>query len=42
MLYALLIAAWLTAATRTARGALNGRLFLPPPAAVATAMHTAG
>jgi tellurite resistance protein TehA-like permease len=40
-LYAMLIAAWLTAATRTARGALNGRLFLPPPAAP-TAVHPAG
>jgi len=39
-LYALLIAAWLTAAVRTTRGALSGRLFLPPPAAVA--VDTAG
>jgi tellurite resistance protein TehA-like permease len=31
-LYALLISAWLTAATRTTRGALSGRLFLPSPA----------
>ena len=31
-LYALLIAAWLTAATRTTRGALSGQLFLPAPA----------
>jgi C4-dicarboxylate transporter/malic acid transport protein len=30
-LYALLIVAWLTAATRTARGVLNGRLLLPSP-----------
>jgi tellurite resistance protein TehA-like permease len=30
-LYALLIVAWLTAATRTARGALHGRIFLPTP-----------
>jgi C4-dicarboxylate transporter/malic acid transport protein len=30
-LYALLIIAWLTAATRTARGVLNGRLLLPSP-----------
>jgi C4-dicarboxylate transporter/malic acid transport protein len=30
-LYALLIVAWLTAATRTARGSLHGRLFLPNP-----------
>ena len=29
-LYALLLAAWLTAATRTVRGALRGRLFLLP------------
>jgi tellurite resistance protein TehA-like permease len=31
-LYALLLTAWLTAATRTTRGAINGRLFLPTPA----------
>jgi tellurite resistance protein TehA-like permease len=31
-LYALLVAAWLTAATRTTRGALSGQLFLPVPA----------
>ena len=31
-LYALLLAAWLTNATRTTRGAINGRLFLPTPA----------
>jgi tellurite resistance protein TehA-like permease len=30
-LYALLIGAWLTVATRTARGSLQGRLFLPTP-----------
>ena len=30
-LYTLLIGAWLTAATRTARGSLNGRLFVPTP-----------
>jgi tellurite resistance protein TehA-like permease len=30
-LYALLIGAWLTAATRTAHGSLHGRLFLPSP-----------
>jgi hypothetical protein len=30
-LYALLIGAWLTAATRTAHGSLRGRLFLPKP-----------
>jgi C4-dicarboxylate transporter/malic acid transport protein len=30
-LYALLIGAWVTAGTRTARGSLNGRLFLPTP-----------
>jgi tellurite resistance protein TehA-like permease len=29
-LYALLVTAWATAATRTARGAFTGRLFLPP------------
>ena len=34
VLYALLVAAWLTVAIRTARGSLSGRLFLPPaPAA---------
>ena len=32
-LYALLIAAWLTAAARTTRGSLNGSLFLPSPQA---------
>jgi C4-dicarboxylate transporter/malic acid transport protein len=31
-LYALLTAAWLAAATGTARGLLNGRLLAPPPA----------
>jgi hypothetical protein len=31
-LYALLIVAWLTDATKTTRGTLNGRLFLPAPA----------
>jgi C4-dicarboxylate transporter/malic acid transport protein len=41
-LYALLIAAWLTAATQTTRGALSGRLFLPSPAAASGAVHTAG
>jgi C4-dicarboxylate transporter/malic acid transport protein len=41
-LYALLIAAWLTAATQTTRGALSGRLFLPPPTAAPVAAHTAG
>jgi C4-dicarboxylate transporter/malic acid transport protein len=30
-LYALLIGAWITAATRTAHGSLRGRLFLPTP-----------
>jgi tellurite resistance protein TehA-like permease len=30
-LYALLTGAWLTAATATANGSLNGRLFLPAP-----------
>ena len=33
-LYALLIAAWITAASRTAHGAIRGRLFLPAPALV--------
>jgi C4-dicarboxylate transporter/malic acid transport protein len=41
-LYALLIAAWLTAATRTTRGALSGRLFLPSAAVAPVAAHTAG
>jgi hypothetical protein len=41
-LYALLIAAWVTAATRTTRGALSGRLFLPLPAAARAAGPTAG
>ncbi len=36
-LYALLIAAWLTVASRTAHGALRGRLFLPAPALVEAA-----
>jgi C4-dicarboxylate transporter/malic acid transport protein len=31
-LYALLVVAWVTAATRTTRGALSGRMFLPAPA----------
>jgi tellurite resistance protein TehA-like permease len=31
-LCALLVVAWLTDATRTTRGTLNGRLFLPAPA----------
>ncbi len=31
-LYLLLVAAWLTVAFRTLRGALHGTLFLPPPA----------
>jgi tellurite resistance protein TehA-like permease len=39
-LYALLISAWLTAATRTAHGALTGRLFLPTPAAAPVATPT--
>ncbi len=33
-LYVLLLTAWVTAATRTAHGALRGRLFLPARAAV--------
>jgi C4-dicarboxylate transporter/malic acid transport protein len=41
-LYALLIAAWLTAATRTTRGALSGQLFLPVPAAAPATAPTAG
>jgi C4-dicarboxylate transporter/malic acid transport protein len=41
-LYALLIAAWLTAAIRTTRGALSGRLFLPSPAAAPAAVQTTG
>jgi C4-dicarboxylate transporter/malic acid transport protein len=41
-LYALLVAAWLTAATRTTRGALSGRLFLPTPAAAPPATNTTG
>jgi tellurite resistance protein TehA-like permease len=40
-LYALLIAAWLTAAIRTTRGALSGQLFLPPPAAAPATAPTA-
>jgi C4-dicarboxylate transporter/malic acid transport protein len=40
-LYALLIAAWLTAATRTTRGAISGRLFLPSPSVAAVAARTA-
>jgi C4-dicarboxylate transporter/malic acid transport protein len=36
-LYAFLIGAWLTAASRTAHGALRGRLFLPTPPPVPTA-----
>jgi C4-dicarboxylate transporter/malic acid transport protein len=39
-LYGLLIAAWLTAAARTTRGALTGRLFLPSPAVAPVAVHT--
>ena len=41
-LYALLIAAWLTAATRTTCGALNGQLFLPSPGSAPAAIDTAG
>jgi C4-dicarboxylate transporter/malic acid transport protein len=41
-LYALLIAAWLTAAIRTTRGALSGRLFLPSPAAAPAAVQATG
>jgi C4-dicarboxylate transporter/malic acid transport protein len=39
-LYALLIAAWLTAATRTTRGAISGRLFLPSPSVAPVAART--
>jgi C4-dicarboxylate transporter/malic acid transport protein len=38
-LYALLVTAWLAAATRTARGTISGRLFLPAPAPAAAATH---
>lgn len=38
-LYALLIAAWLTVASRTAHGALRGRLFLPTPPAALDPSH---
>jgi tellurite resistance protein TehA-like permease len=41
-LYALLVVAWLTAATRTTRGALSGRLFLPSAAAAPATAPTAG
>jgi tellurite resistance protein TehA-like permease len=41
-LYALLVAAWLTAASQTARGVLSGRLFLPPPLAAPAAVHGDG
>jgi tellurite resistance protein TehA-like permease len=36
-LYALLVTAWVTVATRTARGALRGDIFLPAPVASAVA-----
>jgi C4-dicarboxylate transporter/malic acid transport protein len=39
-LYALLIAAWLAAATRTTRGAISGRLFLPSPGVAPVAART--
>jgi tellurite resistance protein TehA-like permease len=35
-LFALLVGAWLTAATNTLRGSLAGRLFLPSPRVPAT------
>ena len=38
----LLVAAWLTAATRTTRGALSGRLFLPSAPAAQAAVDTSG
>ena len=41
-LYALLIGAWLTVATRTTRGALSGRLFLPAPTPAPATAPTAG
>jgi hypothetical protein len=40
-LYALLVVASLTAATRTARGALDGRLFLPAPPSAGAAVGMA-
>jgi len=40
VLYALLVAGWLTAAPRTIRGALSGRLFLPSASPVA--IHAVG
>jgi C4-dicarboxylate transporter/malic acid transport protein len=40
-LYAVLIAAWLTVATRTTRGALGGQLFLPVTAAAPASAPTA-
>jgi C4-dicarboxylate transporter/malic acid transport protein len=39
-LYALLVTAWVAVATRTARGALRGDIFLPAPVAVAVAPST--
>jgi C4-dicarboxylate transporter/malic acid transport protein len=41
-LYALLIAAWVTAATCTTRGALSGQLFLPVPAGAPASAPTTG
>ena len=41
-LYALLIGAWLTVATRTAHGSLHGRLFLPGSAATLQPTPAAG
>ncbi|MGW1864217.1 TDT family transporter [Streptomyces mauvecolor] len=38
-LYALLVAAWAVTAVRTAKGALRGTLFLPPPAPVPAAVR---
>jgi hypothetical protein len=32
ILFALLLAAWLVVAVRTARGSISGRLFQPKPA----------
>ena len=42
VLYALLVAAWLVVAARTARGSISGRLFVPPPPAPQPAAAAAG
>ena len=41
-LYALLVGAWLTVATRTAHGSLRGRLFLPAPTPALLSVPAAG